>query len=163
MLNAELSTDMDRITQLQDAILDLLTITSTSIDYITKKTNFEQISKAIPTTLQAANGPSRAEYKATIETFVADIIRRSKDIETLAKALPKKDESSIRAQRLAELQDEMKIANQEYKAALAQSEELLGELQAALDQALEEPVNIETTKYVNKTGQDNDAEQQDVL
>lgn len=33
---------------------------------------------------------------ATIETFVADIIRRSKDVETLIAALPKKDDSSQR-------------------------------------------------------------------
>ncbi|WVF66023.1 hypothetical protein IAT40_000761 [Kwoniella sp. CBS 6097] len=136
MLNEELSSDMDRITQLQDAILDLLTITSTSIEYITKRTQFEQTSTAIPTTLQTPHAASRAEYKASIETFVADIIRRSKDIKTLIAALPRKDDSAGRAQRLTELQEEMKIANEEYKEALAQSEELLLELQAALDEAL---------------------------
>ncbi|KAK8861680.1 hypothetical protein IAR55_002503 [Kwoniella newhampshirensis] len=158
MINEELSTDMDRITQLQDAILDLLTITSTSIDYITKKTNFEQTSKAIPTTLQAANGPSRAEYQAAIETFVADIIRRSKDVETLAKALPKKDDSSIRAQRLSELQDEIKIANEEYKSALAQSERLLRELQDALDQTLGETTAEQNTIDSSKIEADHEEE-----
>ncbi|WWC60423.1 uncharacterized protein I303_102995 [Kwoniella dejecticola CBS 10117] len=136
MLNAELSTDMDRITQLQDAILDLLTITSTSIDYITKRTEFEQTSNKIPTTLQTPHAANRAEYKASIETFVNDIVRRSKDIKKLIENLPKKDESSHRATRLSELQKELKVANEEYKVALAQSEELLVELQLALDQAL---------------------------
>ncbi|WVR03725.1 hypothetical protein IAU60_000720 [Kwoniella sp. DSM 27419] len=137
MLNEELSTDMDRITQLQDAILDLLTITSTSIEYITKRTQFEQTSVAIPTTLQTPHAASREEYKASIQTFVADIVRRSKDIKALIAALPDKDSSDERAQRLVQLQGEMKIANDEYKAALAQSEELLAELQSALDEALD--------------------------
>ncbi|WVQ93655.1 hypothetical protein IAU59_000731 [Kwoniella sp. CBS 9459] len=147
MLNEELSSDMDRITQLQDAILDLLTITSTWIEYITKRTQFEQTSTAIPTTLQTPHAASRAEYKASIETFVADIIRRSKDIKTLIAALPRKDDSEGRAKRLTELQEEMKIANEDYKDALAQSEELLLELQSALDEALgqdEEGITIPT-------------------
>nr|XP_019011964.1 uncharacterized protein I206_02801 [Kwoniella pini CBS 10737]OCF50745.1 hypothetical protein I206_02801 [Kwoniella pini CBS 10737] len=123
MLNEELSTDMDRITQLQDAILDLLTITSTSIDYITKRTEFEQTSKNIPTTLQTPHAANRTEYKASIETFVNDIVRRSKDIKILIQNLPKKDDSTNRATRLSELQEELKVANEEYKEALAQSGE----------------------------------------
>ncbi|WRT65792.1 uncharacterized protein IL334_002741 [Kwoniella shivajii] len=136
MLNEELSTDMDRITQLQDAILDLLTITSTSIDYITKRTEFEQTSTAIPTTLQTPHAANRAEYKAAIETFVADIIRRSKDVKKLIENIPQREDSSARARRLTELQEELKVANEEYKVALAQAEELLAELQSALDEAL---------------------------
>ncbi|KAK6907464.1 hypothetical protein L486_05381 [Kwoniella mangroviensis CBS 10435] len=153
MLNEELSTDMDRITQLQDAILDLLTITSTSIDYITKRTEFEQTSNTIPTTLQTPLAANRQEYKASIETFVNDIVRRSKDIKALIANLPKKDDSSQRATRLSELQEELSTANEEYKIALAQSEELLLELQSALDQALGEdsPYIPIPTKIISST------------
>ncbi|WWC88065.1 uncharacterized protein L201_002968 [Kwoniella dendrophila CBS 6074] len=161
MLVEELSTDMDRITQLQDAILDLLTITSTSIDYITKRTEFEQTSKVIPTTLQTPHAANRTEYKAAIETFVADIVRRSKDIKKLIENLPKKDDSSQRAQRLTELQEELKVANDEYKVALVQSEELLMELQSALDEALGEDASdfqipLKIMKITNPNAADGD-------
>ncbi|TXT07502.1 hypothetical protein VHUM_03222 [Vanrija humicola] len=132
MLTEELSTDMDRITQLQDAILDLLTITSASIEYITHRTHFEQTSVAIPTTLQTAQAARRKDYRKAIETFVADIVRRAKDVETLVAALPSKDDSGARAARLEELQTEMVAANAEYKEALAQAEELLEELKRVL-------------------------------
>ncbi|WWD05641.1 hypothetical protein V865_003722 [Kwoniella europaea PYCC6329] len=154
MLNEELSTDMDRITQLQDAILDLLTITSTSIDYITKRTEFEQTSDKIPTTLQTPLAANRQEYKASIETFVNDIVRRSKDIKKLIASLPKKDDSSQRATRLSELQEELSTSNEEYKIVLAQSEELLLELQSALDQALgEDSPNIPIPTKINPSTQ----------
>ncbi|OXB33614.1 hypothetical protein J007_06718 [Cryptococcus neoformans] len=150
MLHEELSTDMDRITQLQDAILDLLTITSTSIEYITKRTQFEQTSISIPTTLSTPNAANRVEYKAAIETFVADIVRRSKDIQHLIDGLPKPGDSSERAKRLIELQDEIKIANEEYKQVLKQSKELVNELQLALDHTLGESpkdISIQPANY----------------
>lgn len=75
---------------------------------------------------------------ASIETFVADVVRRAKDVENLVAALPSKDDSGARvsallchsqidwiadtqAARLEELQSEMLIANAEYKEALAQA------------------------------------------
>jgi mediator of RNA polymerase II transcription subunit 21 len=41
----------------------LLTITSASIEYITHRTQFEQTSAAIPTTLQTAQAARRKEYR----------------------------------------------------------------------------------------------------
>ncbi|EJT48096.1 hypothetical protein A1Q1_02906 [Trichosporon asahii var. asahii CBS 2479] len=93
--------------QLQDAILD-----------------FEQTSAAIPTTLTTARAARRKEYRTAIETFVADIVRRAKDVETLIAALPSKNDSAGRA--------EMAQANAEYKDALAEAEALLGELRDTL-------------------------------
>jgi len=43
-------THMDRITQLQEGIEQLLTIMSSSITYLTKKSTFKQISEEIPVT-----------------------------------------------------------------------------------------------------------------
>ncbi|ORX35249.1 hypothetical protein BD324DRAFT_84233 [Kockovaella imperatae] len=140
MLSEELSTDMDRITQLQDAILDLLTICHTSIEYITKRTQFEQNSNTIPATLHTNSAAKRKDYKAAIETFVADIIQRSKDVELLIAALPKKEDSDARAGRIEELQREMDEANGQYKEALADAESLLKELEAALGEVLDDPV-----------------------
>ena len=99
-----------------------------------------------------------------IETYVADIVRRSKDVETLIAALPTKDDSSARVRviimlgrrsdtqvaRLEELQKEMAVANAEYKEALATAgtlnlfnepgtdpvEELLEELNSVMAKAL---------------------------
>lgn len=155
----------------------LLTLTHTSIEYITKRTAFEQASADIPRTLASEHTAPPEEYRGgchsfffsshvpsprytqannwrgqfglrdsadtleAIQIFVADIISRSKDVEKLIAALPKKDDSGARvsslpsydpclervvadtyqAQRLKELQGEMVIANQEYKEALAQA------------------------------------------
>ncbi|QPK66894.1 hypothetical protein CNBG_9707 [Cryptococcus deuterogattii R265] len=150
MLHEELSTDM------------LLTITSTSIEYITKRTQFEQTSISIPTTLSTPNAANRVEYKAAIETFVADIIRRSKDIQHLINELPKPGDCSERAQRLMELQDEIKIANKEYKQVLEQSKELVKELQLALDHTLGESLNdisIQQAYYPAGTPYDDQTQQ----
>ncbi|KAK4686195.1 mediator of RNA polymerase II transcription subunit 21, partial [Tremellales sp. Uapishka_1] len=136
MLSEELSTDMDRITQLQDAILDLLTITSTSIEYITKKTQFEQASSLIPATLHTPQAADRKEYKENIGKLVQDLVRRAKDVQVLIEALPKKDDSTERAERLRQLQEEMGVANEAYVEATRQAEELQSELQQALGEAL---------------------------
>ncbi|ORY29796.1 hypothetical protein BCR39DRAFT_531066 [Naematelia encephala] len=136
MPHEELSTDMDRITQLQDAILDLLTITSTSIEYITHRARFEQVSTSIPETIEAPHAPTRETYNEAIETFVRDLVRRAKDVELLIAALPNKDDNTSRAERLNELQNEMVDANAEYREALSQAESLLAELQVALAAAL---------------------------
>ncbi|CAK9785267.1 unnamed protein product [Cutaneotrichosporon oleaginosum] len=152
MLSAELSTDMDRITQLQDAILDLLTITASSIEYITHRTQFEQTSTAIPTTLHTTQAARRKDYRAAIEQFVSDIVRRAKDIETLIAALPSKDDSGVRATRLEELQAEMVVANREYKEALGQAEELLGELKKVLRITLGDGTERNITASLTRLG-----------
>ncbi|KZP19055.1 hypothetical protein FIBSPDRAFT_828644 [Athelia psychrophila] len=43
---------MDRITQLQDEIQQLLTIMSSSIAYLTSRANFVQVSEEVPITKQ---------------------------------------------------------------------------------------------------------------
>ena len=70
-----------------------------------------------------------------IETFTADIIRRSKDVETLISALPSNGDSgarvssaraslilaNIQATRIGELLAELEVENKEYKDALSQA------------------------------------------
>lgn len=98
-----------------------MTITASSIEYITHRTQFEQTSTAIPTTLHTTQAARRKDYRggcrwlthalqpawslplsslsltsAAIEQFVSDIVRRAKDIETLIAALPSKDDSGAR-------------------------------------------------------------------
>ncbi|KAI9632741.1 uncharacterized protein MKK02DRAFT_41053 [Dioszegia hungarica] len=133
----------------------LLTLTHTSIEYITKRTAFEQASADIPRTLASEHTAPPEEYREAIQIFVADIISRSKDVEKLIAALPKKDDSGARAERLRELQGEMIVANQEYKEALAQAESLLEEMQNALAVALDDtrdPQLEETAKQFRKKG-----------
>jgi hypothetical protein len=100
----------------------LLTLSHTSIDYITKRTQFEQTSHVIPTTLISNKAAPKAEYQSgshevlslmsrqglprianeagltadAIQTFAADIVKRSKDIELLIAALPKVTDSTDR-------------------------------------------------------------------
>ncbi|KAL7424641.1 Subunit of heteropentameric Replication factor C (RF-C) [Cryptotrichosporon argae] len=142
MLSEEQSTDMDRITQLQDAILDLLTIAATSIDYITHRTQFEQTSAAIPTTLHTAQAARRAEYRASITAFVSDLTTRSKHVEALIAALPTPSTGSSTgagtpADRLRALQAEVVLANAEYRDAMGEAERVLAELEGALAAAFE--------------------------
>ncbi|KZV81778.1 hypothetical protein EXIGLDRAFT_573380, partial [Exidia glandulosa HHB12029] len=56
---------MDRITQLQDAIEQLLTIMSRSIEYLHTRTNFKQLSLAIPITKQ--RNPEKVHAKELFE------------------------------------------------------------------------------------------------
>jgi len=148
MLEEELSSDMDRVTQLQDAILDLFAITHTAIEYITKRTQFEQMDPNVPPAVQTPFAAKREEYAAAIQTFVSDIVRRAKDVEGLIQTLPERDDGAQRSSKLAELQEELKAANKAYEETILESEALLKELQLALDSVLGDGrINMPSLKH----------------
>jgi len=81
---------MDRITQLQNEIEQLLNIMSASITYLCAKTNFEQVSEAIPITKQrnAEKYDPPDVFDANKKELVADLVTKAKQVETLIRSLP---------------------------------------------------------------------------
>jgi len=119
-------THMDRITQLQEGIEQLLTIMSSSITYLCSKTSFKQVSEHIPVT--RARPAEKFDPPELFETrqreLVTDLIRKGKQIEVLIGSLPVPEPEEEQAKRLQGLQEEMSKANQEYQAAVSRAKNL---------------------------------------
>ncbi|KAF8885595.1 hypothetical protein BD779DRAFT_663622 [Infundibulicybe gibba] len=134
---------MDRITQLQDEIQQLLTIMSRTIAYLTSRSNFLQVSLEIPVTKQ--RNPDRFDtpevFEANKKELVTDLIVKAKQIEYLIKSLPEPEpeEEQVRpgirghslhthfpgiGQRLQALQDDMTSANADYIRAVDRAKDL---------------------------------------
>ncbi|KAF8632088.1 hypothetical protein AX15_002045 [Amanita polypyramis BW_CC] len=83
-------TNMDRITQLQDEIQQLLTIMSNSIAYLTTRSNFIQVSPEVPVTKQ--RNPEKYDapdvFEANKKELVTDLIVKAKQVEYLINSLP---------------------------------------------------------------------------
>ncbi|KAJ3892166.1 hypothetical protein GG344DRAFT_76180 [Lentinula edodes] len=141
---------MDRITQLQDEIQQLLMIMSTSIAYLTNRTNFIQVSPEIPITKQ--RNPDKYDtpdvFEANKKELVTDLIRKAKQVEYLINSLPEPEPEEIQAQRLQQLEDEMQLANTEYiqavnrlKALHEQVTELLRSMLTEVNEGLVDDTN----------------------
>ncbi|KAL0572048.1 hypothetical protein V5O48_009906 [Marasmius crinis-equi] len=111
---------MDRITQLQDEIQQLLRIMASSIQYLTSRSNFLQVSPDIPVTKQ--RNPEKYDTPEVLEAnkheLVADLIVKAKQVEYLINSLPEPEPEEMQAQRLQSLEQEMQEANEEYIQAV---------------------------------------------
>jgi len=132
---------MDRITQLQNEIEQLLTMMSSSIAYLTTRTNFEQISDAIPVTKQ--RNPDKVDapdvFEANKKELVTDLVTKAKQIEVLIHALPVPESEEEQATRLQTLEDEMQQANDEYKMAVYRARDLHAQVTEVLQHMLSVP------------------------
>ncbi|KAG8742126.1 hypothetical protein FRC10_001996 [Ceratobasidium sp. 414] len=122
-LHKELTADMDKLTQLHDAIESLLTIMSSSVVYLVTRNSFRQVNPDIPVT---KTRPSDREdppdvFEANKRELVNDLITKAKQIEYLIKSLPPPEHEAEQASRLLSLEAEMKLANEEYRLALARA------------------------------------------
>ncbi|KAJ4001197.1 hypothetical protein F5050DRAFT_1817987 [Lentinula boryana] len=142
---------MDRITQLQDEIQQLLMIMSTSIAYLTSRANFIQVSPQIPITKQ--RNPEKYDtpevFEANKKELVTDLIRKAKQVEYLINSLPEPEPEEIQAQRLQRLEEEMQLANVDYIQAVnrlktlhAQVSELLRSMLTEVDERLVDGADI---------------------
>ncbi|KAF8880920.1 hypothetical protein CPB84DRAFT_1792267 [Gymnopilus junonius] len=117
---------MDRITQLQDAIQQLLMIMSNTVAYLTSRSNFVQVSPEIPITKQ--RNPDKFDppdvFEANQKELVTDLIVKAKQIEYLINSLPEPEPEEEQAKRLQELEDEMTVANAEYIRAVNRAKDL---------------------------------------
>ncbi|KAI0286420.1 hypothetical protein BC826DRAFT_1093510 [Russula brevipes] len=114
---------MDRITQLQDEIQNLLTRMSSSIAYLTSRVNFAQVSEEVPVTKQ--RNPDKVDapdvFEANKKELVDDLMLKAKQIEHIIQSLPTPEPEEVQAARLAILEEDMERANQEYAAAVARA------------------------------------------
>ncbi|KAJ3799564.1 hypothetical protein GGU11DRAFT_492089 [Lentinula aff. detonsa] len=142
---------MDRITQLQDEIQQLLMIMSTSIAYLTSRANFIQVSPQIPITKQ--RNPEKYDtpevFEANKKELVTDLIRKAKQVEYLINSLPEPEPEEIQAERLQRLEEEMQLANVDYIQAVnrlktlhAQVSELLRSMLTEVDGRLVDGADI---------------------
>ncbi|KAJ7181219.1 hypothetical protein C8R46DRAFT_1173392 [Mycena filopes] len=117
---------MDRITQLQDEIQQLLTIMSRTIAYLTSRSNFVQVSAEVPVTKE--RNPDKFDtpevFEANKKELVNDLIVKAKQVEYLIKSLPEPEPEEDQAKRLQALDDEMTVVNAEYIQAVARCRDL---------------------------------------
>ncbi|KAJ6556369.1 hypothetical protein B0H19DRAFT_1210759 [Mycena capillaripes] len=131
---------MDRITQLQDEIQQLLTIMARTIAYLTSRANFVQVSADVPITKQ--RNPEKYDtpevFEANKKELVTDLIVKAKQVEFLIKSLPEPEPEEEQAKRLQVLDDEMTLANEEYIHAVARSRDLHAQITDVLRLMLKE-------------------------
>ncbi|KZV75232.1 hypothetical protein PENSPDRAFT_600219 [Peniophora sp. CONT] len=131
---------MDRITQLQDEIQKLLTIMTNSINYLTTRTNFVQISENIPVTKQrkAEKYDTEEVFEANKKELIQDLVLKAKQVEFLIQALPQPEPEEEQAKRLSALEKDMQRANDEYIRAVNRAKALYAQIsetvKAVLDQ-----------------------------
>ncbi|KAJ3517823.1 hypothetical protein NLJ89_g247 [Agrocybe chaxingu] len=143
---------MDRITQLQDEIQQLLMIMSNTIAYLTSRANFLQVSPEIPITKQ--RNPEKFDapdvFEANQKELVTDLIVKAKQIEYLINSLPEPEPEEEQAKRLRSLEDEMTVANAEYIRAVNRAKGLHSQISEVLKMMLEETDGIELKDEGNK-------------
>ncbi|KAJ6529845.1 hypothetical protein B0H19DRAFT_1223585 [Mycena capillaripes] len=131
---------MDRITQLQDEIQQLLTIMARTIAYLTSRADFVQVSADVPITKQ--RNPEKYDtpevFEANKKELVTDLIVKAKQVEYLIQSLPEPEAEEEQAKRLQVLDDEMTVANEEYIQAVARSKDLHAQIADVLRLMLEE-------------------------
>ncbi|KAK0444598.1 uncharacterized protein EV420DRAFT_993226 [Desarmillaria tabescens] len=117
---------MDRITQLQDEIEQLLTIMSNSLAYLTSRSNFLQVNAAVPVT--KSRNPEKYDaveiFEGNKRELVTDLLTKAKQVEYLIQSLPQPEEEENQARRLQRLEEEMSVANAEYAGALKRTKSL---------------------------------------
>ncbi|KAJ7149616.1 hypothetical protein C8R46DRAFT_1309494 [Mycena filopes] len=118
--------NMDRITQLQDEIQQLLTIMFSAIAYLTSRANFVQISEEIPITKErnADKFDEPEVFEANKKELIADLILKAKQVEYLIESLPEPEREEDQVCKTAARSDEMTAVNDEYVEAVARSKDL---------------------------------------
>ncbi|KAF5345120.1 hypothetical protein D9757_013867 [Collybiopsis confluens] len=131
---------MDRITQLQDEIQQLLTIMSTSILYLTSRSNFKQVSEHIPVTKQrnVEKYDEETVFEESKKELVVDLVRKAKQVEYLVNSLPDPEGEEEQALRLQQLEQEMQVANVEYARAVVRLKSLHAQVTLLLRSMLAE-------------------------
>ncbi|KAI0727586.1 hypothetical protein C8Q72DRAFT_781403 [Fomitopsis betulina] len=119
-------THMDRITQLQDEIQQLLTIMSNTVAYLTSRANFAQVSTDVPVTKQrkADKFDPPEVLEANKRELVNDLVVKAKQIDYLVQSLPEPEAEEVQANRLQDLENQMTEANADYARAVARAKNL---------------------------------------
>lgn len=136
---------MDRITQLQDEIQQLLTIMSRSITYLTSRTNFVQVNPDIPITKARPQEKfdSPDIFEANKKEIVNDLLTKAKQIEYLINSLPEPEPEETQAMRLKDLEQQMVEANEDYIRAVNRARGLHRRISEVLRNMLDEPDGLD--------------------
>ncbi|GBE89924.1 Mediator of RNA polymerase II transcription subunit 21 [Sparassis crispa] len=126
---------MDRITQLQDEIQQLLTIMSSSIAYLTSRVNFTQVSQEVPITKSRKSDKVDPPdvFEANKKELVTDLLVKAKQVEYLIQSLPEPE-----AEEVQTLEQEMYEANADYYNAVQRAKTLHQQLTTVLRTMLDE-------------------------
>jgi len=113
---------------------------SNSVAYLTSRVNFLQVSPEIPVTKQRNPDKYDSEeaFEANKKELVADLIVKAKQVDYLINSLPVPESEEAQAKRLQALEEEMTIANAEYKKAVEQAKSLHAQITALLNLMLED-------------------------
>ncbi|KAF8308612.1 hypothetical protein DL93DRAFT_2170950 [Clavulina sp. PMI_390] len=124
MLGQELSSDMDRVTQLQDAIEQLFTIMSESIKYLSTASSSVQVNPDIPITKKDPLSVDPEEFETNKQLMVEDLMAKAKAIGFLIDSLPVAESEEDQVARLKVLEGQLQEANDEYRRALERAKAL---------------------------------------
>lgn len=130
---------MDRITQLQDEIQQLLNIMAKSITYLTTRCNFVQISPEIPVTKKKKNFDPPDVFAQNTAELATDLVKKAKQIEYIIQSLPDPEAEEVQVKRLETLEAEVTQANEEYARAVKRAKNLHGQVAALLNLVLDNP------------------------
>lgn len=119
----------DVITLIEQDLSLLLRILTSSIHYISTRSSMVQLSDSIPLSRPTgaagayanSNMVERATMKESIDELTDDLIQKAKDIETLVDRLPVTQDEEAFQSELQGLDEEMKVANEEYRSALQEA------------------------------------------
>ncbi|EPQ26561.1 uncharacterized protein PFL1_05883 [Pseudozyma flocculosa PF-1] len=119
---------MDLVTQLDNDIDLLLKIMSSSIAYVSRKAKHQQLPDSlVPLTITGrTEAVEPHEMSESIDELVADLVLKAKEIQEIILHLPddKLGEDETLQRDLAQLESEMRVANQDYRQALKEAETL---------------------------------------
>ncbi|PVF97542.1 hypothetical protein CPB86DRAFT_706694 [Serendipita vermifera] len=119
-LEDEQSVNMDKLTQLQDCIEQLLLIMKLSVIQLVQRSDFKQVSPNIPVTKSRPKDKvdPPAKFEENKRELIVDLVRKAKQIELIIESLPAPEPEESQAVRLGQLEQEMEQANEEYKHAV---------------------------------------------
>ncbi|GAA5974882.1 hypothetical protein JCM11641_008410 [Rhodosporidiobolus odoratus] len=144
-------THMDRLTQTQNTIDDLIRIASSTLYYLSHKSSFKPLNPNFPVTQAIPGAEDPHTFADNQKELVDDFLRKAKQLEFLIEALP--DDSTQAAATLKdggvvaqseetddaefeELEKEMKRVNDEYEGVLGEAEQLHRQLEESLQGVL---------------------------
>ncbi|KAI5451335.1 hypothetical protein NCC49_001929 [Naganishia albida] len=137
-LETEGTNDMDRITQLQDGILDLVRLTQKSLEDLTKLTPLVPIDEEVYPPAETKKDREKVQtlspeqFEKHKVDLVREFVQRAKEVEILIDVMPSKQEAEAINARIESMEPEMRAANADYKQALAEVQALHDEYKASL-------------------------------
>ncbi|KAL0135013.1 mediator complex, subunit Med21 [Mucor lusitanicus] len=114
---------MDRLTQLQDAIDAMARMFTNSIYYVHEKSGMAELNKDIPVAQPKIQADEPEVFQENMRELASDLVKKAKEIDALIEVLPgvqQTEEEQINL--LKSLEEENRIANEEYEAAVKEME-----------------------------------------